>query len=154
MKIYVASSWRNSFQETVVKALRKEGHQVYDFKNPDEELKGFAWSDIDPNWQQWQSADYIQALQHPLAIRGFNNDFLAMNWADAFVLVQPCGRSAHLEAGWAMGRKKPTAILLNDDIEPELMFKLADYICIDLTSLKLWAQGINKTISNNNDTQK
>lgn len=31
MKIYVASSWRNPSQQTVVQALRGAGHDVYDF---------------------------------------------------------------------------------------------------------------------------
>jgi DNA (cytosine-5)-methyltransferase 1 len=47
MKIYVASSWRNEQQPEVVKALRDAGHEVYDFRNPSETDKGFAWSDID-----------------------------------------------------------------------------------------------------------
>lgn len=33
-KIYVASSWRNPFQQEVVNILRDLGHEVYDFKNP------------------------------------------------------------------------------------------------------------------------
>ena len=33
-KIYVASSWRNREQPSVVKALREAGHEVYDFRNP------------------------------------------------------------------------------------------------------------------------
>lgn len=33
-KIYVASSWRNSIQAEIVAALRAEGHEVYDFRNP------------------------------------------------------------------------------------------------------------------------
>lgn len=33
-KIYVASSWRNPYQPEVVAALRKTGYEVYDFRNP------------------------------------------------------------------------------------------------------------------------
>ena len=33
-KTYVASSWRNPFQQEVVNILRDLGHEVYDFKNP------------------------------------------------------------------------------------------------------------------------
>ena len=33
-RIYVASSWRNTIHPSVVAALRKDGHDVYDFKNP------------------------------------------------------------------------------------------------------------------------
>lgn len=42
-KIYVASSWRNPYQPTVVEKLRECGHEVYDFRNPPKR-KGFAWS--------------------------------------------------------------------------------------------------------------
>lgn len=31
MKVYVASSWRNEHQQSVVKALRNAGHDVYDY---------------------------------------------------------------------------------------------------------------------------
>ena len=151
MKIYVASSWRNEFQQTVVAALRKEDHEVYDFKNPTDNKKGFAWSSIDKNWKNWTPPDYIQALHHPLAVSGFGMDLKAMQWADAFVLVNPCGRSAHLELGWAVGAGKPAAITITKDVEPELMYKLADYICIDLRSLILWAQGVDNVISGNAD---
>lgn len=43
--IYVASSWRNHTQPIVVDALRNEGFEVYDFKNPPNET-GFAWKEI------------------------------------------------------------------------------------------------------------
>lgn len=112
MKIYVASSWRNLDQPHVVDALRKAGHEVYDFKNPGPNKKGFAWSDIDPNWQNWSSGQFIEALKHPIAEKGFDNDFEAMQWADACVMVMPCGRSAHVEAGWMQGAGKPTIALL------------------------------------------
>ena len=48
-KIYVASSWRNVFQQDVVDILRDLGHEVYDFKNPPHGNGGFQWSDIDPD---------------------------------------------------------------------------------------------------------
>lgn len=47
MRIYVASSWRNKIQPSVVVALREAGHEVYDFRNPREGDTGFHWSDID-----------------------------------------------------------------------------------------------------------
>ena len=44
MRIYVASSWRNTHQQAIVAALREAGHDVYDFRNPRPGDKGFAWS--------------------------------------------------------------------------------------------------------------
>ncbi len=129
MKIYVASSWRNEQQGGVVKALRAAGHEVYDFKNPSETDKGFSWADIDPNWQQWTNEEYQKALEHPLAEKGFMNDFNAMQWADACVMVMPCGRSAHVEAGYIQGAGKPTIVLMEKEAEPELMYKMFELVC-------------------------
>lgn len=130
-RIYVASSWRNEKQPEVVEALHLSGHQVYDFKNPCPGDTGFHWSEIDPNWKSWTNAQYREALNHPIAIAGFAADFGAMKWADTFVLVLPCGRSAHLELGWACGQGKQTLILL-DQMEPELMVKMVDRVCTSL----------------------
>lgn len=146
MKIYVASSWRNEQQPEVVAALRAAGHEVYDFRNPREGDKGFGWSQIDPEWQAWTPAEYIDALEHPIAEAGFRSDFEAMEWADACVLVQPCGRSAHLELGWFAGAEKGTAILLADG-EPKLMVKMCDALCTSipmlLSTLALWQEEID-----------
>jgi hypothetical protein len=131
-QIYVASSWRNPHQSEVVAALHKAGHLVYDFKNPRPGNKGFAWSEIDPNWLGWKADDYVRLLDHPIAKAGFASDMNAMKWADTFVLVLPCGRSAHLELGWACGQGKQTLILTADGQEPELMAKMCDHICTSL----------------------
>ncbi|MCM8542398.1 MAG: hypothetical protein NE328_19160 [Lentisphaeraceae bacterium] len=132
-KIYVASSWRNNTQPKVVKSLRQLGHEVYDFKNPHGKT-GFSWSEIDENWENWTNEDYIKALNHPKANAGYKSDFNAMEWADTFVLVLPCGRSAHLEAGWAAGSGKETVLLL-DVMEPKLMVKMLDKIVPSLNDL-------------------
>lgn len=134
-KIYVASSWRNARQPQVVNALQLDGHLVYDFRNPRPGDCGFAWSQIDPNWECWDPEKYRQALDHPIAKAGFASDFNAMKWADTFVLVLPCGRSAHLELGWACGQGKQTLILL-DKVEPELMAKMVDHLCVTLEELR------------------
>ena len=42
-KIYVASSWKNPYQPDVVKKLREQGHQVFDFRNPPDGKGGFFW---------------------------------------------------------------------------------------------------------------
>lgn len=127
-KIYVASSWRNSYQPEVVKLLRVLGHEVYDFKNPAPGNTGFQWSEIDPNWVDWNTNEYIQALEHPIAEKGFNLDFDAMKWADTCVMVLPCGRSANTEAGWMKGAGKKVFVYQPYPQEPELMYKIYDGI--------------------------
>ncbi|MEM9490075.1 MAG: hypothetical protein AAGC55_13085 [Myxococcota bacterium] len=124
--VYVASSWRNPDQPRVVAELRATGYEVYDFRED-----GFSWADIDPEWKEWTSVEFIENLEHPLAVKHFERDFRAMERADAFVMVMTCGRSAHIETGWGVGRDKPALICLDKKgQEPELMYRMADSLCI------------------------
>lgn len=132
MKVYVASSWRNPHQQDVVATLREAGHEVYDFRHPAPGNEGFHWSEIDPAWQQWQPWDFRDALQHPIAREGFRRDMDALRGCDACVLVLPCGRSAHLEMGWAVGAGKLTVAYIPQREEPELMYRMLDRICTRL----------------------
>ena len=129
-RVYVASSWRNPHQPAVVDVLRERGHEVYDFRNPFNGVKGFAWREIDPECQSWSAARYRELLTpQPIGAGGFLSDLRGMQWADTCVLVLPCGRSAHLEAGWFCGQGKRCIILTRDGEEPELMALLASDIC-------------------------
>lgn len=145
MKIYVASSWRNAYQPIIVQRLQGVGLIVYDFRNPAPGDQGFHWSEIDPEWKNWDCAKYIKGLCHPLAEDGFDKDFNAMKDADACVLVLACGRSAHLEAGWFVGQGKPVAILIPDAVEPELMYKMADYITDTIPGIIDWCLALENT---------
>lgn len=136
--VYVASSWRNPYQPAIVKALRSQGIDCYDFREPEPGVTGFAWSDIDPDWQVWSAVDYRCALDTQIAVDGYGRDMEAMRRADTFVLVQPCGRSAHLELGWAVGKGKHTCILTRDGEEPELMAKMVDHIAVSEADLLTW----------------
>ncbi len=127
-KVYVASSWRNAYQPEVVNALREAGHEVYDFRNPPHGRGGFHWSDVDENWLEWSVQEYCKGMVHPVAESGFKADFDAMEWADACVLVLPCGRSAHAEAGWFAGKGLKTIVYLPEKQEPELMYKLFSHV--------------------------
>ena len=147
-RIYLASSWRNQRQPTTVSVLRAHGFMCYDFRHPRDEgpyvpnmpSAGFGWKQIDVAWQDWTADQYIEALRHPLAEAGFNADYTAMGWADTMVLLMPCGRSAHLELGWACGAGKRTAILLDPDqpAEPELMVKMAGLVTPSISDLLNW----------------
>ena len=135
MKIYVASSWRNSYQPAVVASLRTAGHEVYDFRNPASGNTGFHWSEIDPDWLNWTPGGFRRSLDHRLALRGFGLDFGAMKEAEACVCVTPCGPSAHLEAGYFVGAGKPLIFFIPERCEPDLMYKMANRVCITLAEL-------------------
>jgi len=134
-RIYVASSWRNKYFPEVVTRLREVGHEVYDFRNPPHGGAGFHWTDIDPDAPNWTYAQYAEGLHHPLAERQFQADIDALSWADTCVLVLPCGRSAHTEAGWMAGAGKRVVAYLPEMVEPELMYKLFDDVAGSLEEL-------------------
>lgn len=131
MRIYVASSWRNERHPAVVRALRKAGHEVYDFRNPAPGKAGFAWHQCDPRPPStWSVSNYRNVLASPRAREGFALDMAALRSCDACVLVLPCGRSAHLELGWAAGAGKVGLVLCERLDEPELMYLMCgDAIC-------------------------
>lgn len=144
-KIYLASSWRNEQQQELVAQLRADGHEVYDYKNPAPGVTGFSWRQVTPEGSELPSGTvtlddmkaYFAALSHPRAQEGFKSDFDAMRWADTFVLLLPCGRSAHLEAGWAAGAGKECHVVLSTEkFEPELMYLCCDAIHTDAETLR------------------
>jgi hypothetical protein len=138
--VYVASSWRCQMQPAVIHTLRAAGIDAYDFRNPPNSA-GFAWQEVMPGWSgdRIDPHVYLEALDHPRAVEGFEADFDAMKRADTFVLVLPCGNSAHLELGWAIGAGKRTAVLLDGpDVRPDLMYKMADLVTPSVFDLLGW----------------
>jgi hypothetical protein len=136
LKIYVASSWRNTFQPDVVAALREDGHEVYDFKDSD----GFHWTEVDGGWQSWPDdiPKYLAGLNHPCALRGFNRDMTALKNCDVCVYVMPCGVSASLEAGWAVGAGKRVVVYVPGLREPDLMVKMAHLVTDKLDMVRVF----------------
>jgi hypothetical protein len=138
-KIYVASSWRNTLQGLVVHTLRAANFGVYDFKNPPNG-KPFSFDEVGLKGDDPIPADqYLELLWgNDRVVEGFESDFGAMQEADVFVLVLPCGRSAHLELGWAVGAGKRTAILLDDPCTPDLMYRMVDFVAPNVMDLLEW----------------
>jgi hypothetical protein len=131
--VYVASSWRNALQPGVVSFLREHGHEVYDFRNPAEGDHGFSWRECDPSWipgSPTSAQRMTDMLATPAARRGFDNDSNGMSSSWACVLVLPCGRSAHLEAGWFAAMGRPLVVFAPSPTEPELMYLLASHLRI------------------------
>lgn len=140
-RVYVASSWRNDDQPWIVAQLRSMGHEVYDFKNPAPGQRGFAWRDCGettadgPGTGATTVEGYQRAINHARALEGFDFDKRALDWADTCVMVLPCGRSAHLEAGYACGQGKRVIWQLSEDrFEPELMYRLGHEFVLPLVT--------------------
>ena len=108
MKIYIASSWKNEcLCRDVAKTLREWGHAVDLFCDDSTGRFVFHWSELD-NLEQ---LDAIRMVNSKQGKKAFKEDKKWLDWADSVVLVLPCGRSAHLEAGYAKGRGKKLYIL-------------------------------------------
>lgn len=135
MKLYVASSWRNERQPEVVAQLREAGHEVYDFRTTGRVFLGAR------EGGPTEAAEIRAKLSEAAARDTFLRHWEAMVKAEACVLLGPCGRSAHLEAGYFVGAHKPLFILLSDG-EPELMYKMATRLCTHVgelvSMLKAW----------------
>lgn len=131
-RVYVASSWRNIYQPHVCEELKAWGHHIYDFRNPPNKA-GFHWRDVEEDWQNWNMPKYRELLtssEH--AAHGYVADLRGLEWCDTCLLVLPCGRSAHIEAGYAKGRGKCLIIFIPEPIEPDLMYLMADSICLSM----------------------
>ena len=96
----------------------------------------------------WSTDQYRAALEHPIAQAGFKSDFDAMQWADVCVLVLPCGRSAHSEAGWMKGAGKKVIVYQIWEEEPELMYKLFDGVCSMGVGLQMFLAEFDKEKNN------
>ncbi len=128
LRIYLASSWRNHDQPRVLRLLQDAGYEVYDFRNPAPGVTGFAWRDCGGQAERDHAKSipsFLGALRSFRAQEGFALDRAALDACDFCVCLLPCGRSAHLEAGYTIGQGKPTLFYLSpDSFEPELMYLL------------------------------
>jgi nucleoside 2-deoxyribosyltransferase len=130
LRIYLASSWRNAAYPDVLAALRAAGHDVYDFRSG-----GFSWKNVDPNYLNWSNAEFVDRVNNYAANGQFNADLNALDECDTLVLLQPCGRSAHLEAGYCVGKNKQVIVFLDGKSEPELMYRLTSGFVDNIESL-------------------
>ena len=131
MKIYLASSWKN--QESVLEMaelLRLEGHLVDAFCE-EENRVSFNWSELfgimDREGVDVTELNAKDMMNHWRVQVAFKVDKKYLDWSDAVIMLLPCGRSAHLEAGYAVGRGKKLYIVGGfEKGEFDVMYGFAD----------------------------
>ena len=110
MRIYVAGSFKNAERIRVIgDALRLCGYEVYVFcdeHEPTYRLSQELRKDVDVTTLTPQA---IQTNKTLLTIGSLN--YMRLIQCDALILVLPCGRSAHLEAGWMCGQNRPVYVI-------------------------------------------
>lgn len=137
--IYVASSFDCAFYNNVIHMLRYEGYKPYNWKdNPEantEELKCKT------------PADFIKQYNHNNLYYPYKRDKDALDKADVGILVLPSNKSAHLEAGYLIGRIKPLCIYIDEslrepDFKVEVMYKLTSYIFNNINKVRQFIDNV------------
>lgn len=151
-RIYVASSWKNAYQQQLVEELRKRGHKVYDFKHPSGRNDQVVWESVSVT-QNLRSAykenclkgkDFKRMLLDRQSIKRFEEHFAAMQDADTCILLLPAGRSSHIEAGHMNGMGKRVFVMdTSKEVTPELMYLALDDYFFDFEELY---QAVDKPI--------
>lgn len=143
-RIYIASSWKNPYQQQLVEELRKRGHKVYDFKHPCGRNDSVVWESVSVT-QNLRSAykenclkgdEFKRMLSDRQSIKRFDEHFAAMQDADTCVLLLPAGRSSHIEAGHMNGMGKRVFVMdTSKTVTPELMYLALDDYFFDFEDL-------------------
>lgn len=151
-RIYIASSWKNKFQQQLVEELRKRGHKVYDFKHPYGRNDVPVWESVSVT-QNLRSAyvekclkgkDFKRMLLDCQSIKRFEEHFAAMQDADTCILLLPAGRSSYIEAGHMNGMGKRVFVMdTSKEVTPELMYLALDDYFFDFEELY---QAVDKPI--------
>lgn len=125
MKIYLASSWKNTEMVLSYAAyLRKFGFLVDAFCEPGSRFVFYA-----DELEGGDTLNHITGLAHPLFQKTYQEDKKWLDWCDACVIILPAGRSAHLEGGYAKGCGKLLFIMSHlTPGEWDVMYGMADKV--------------------------
>lgn len=110
MKIYLASSKRNTYWHGIKNQLEAAGHNVFDWQNHFTYGTGLPSPDgvTVERMRDWFDEPQIQ--------QQLREDTRAIADCDAFVLLLPCGADAHTEYGMALGFGIPCYVLAPEDV--------------------------------------
>lgn len=130
--IYLIGSLRNPRVSEIAKALRAQGHEVFDDWMA-------AGPEADDYWMKYEQAkgnDFKAALAGYAGQHVYQYDKSHLDRCQTGVLILPAGKSGHLELGYLIGQGKLAFILL--DGEPErfdVMYNFASGVFTKLEDL-------------------
>ena len=131
MKIYLIGSLRNPEIPNIAKTMRQAGLNVFD----DWFAPGPEADDFWRTYEQGRGHTYLEALDGYAAKHIFEFDKHHIDTSDVGVLVLPCGKSAHLELGYMLGKGKRGYILLDEVDRWDVMYQFATGIYTNLDNL-------------------
>lgn len=131
-RIYISSSWNNKIHTYLVMLLRQQGHKVYDFKNLNNNQDGHSIIEDIIKSLRLESAykqgilspeDNDKILSDKKVVKCYSEHLKAIQDADTCILLLPCGKSSHIEAGYLAGIGKRVFVYdTNTHVSPELMY--------------------------------
>lgn len=132
--IYLIGSLRNPKIPFIGNALREAGFDVFDDWHS-------AGPQADDGWKEYEGnrgRGYKDAIRGLSATHIFEFDMRHIKRVDIGILVQPAGKSAHLELGLMIGRGQAGYVLFEE--EPardrwDLMYKIAHGLFFSLEEL-------------------
>ena len=134
-RIYISSSWNNQQQPLLVEKLRLRGHKVYDFRHPEGRNDRNVWESVSNRlgvkleYSNGNLTPEVFGRMHldKESLSRFKEHFAAMEDADTCILLLPCGRSSHVEAGFMDGHGKRVFVYdTSKEVIPELMYLTFD----------------------------
>lgn len=146
LKIYLASSWRNRDMLIKLAGLLRRSHEVDCFCEEERNRKA-GRKMLDPSKFKKEFMTQITALDHPAVVDCFWANKEAIDGADIVLLIHPCGHSAHLEAGYAVGRGKELYIFVQEKFgEYDAMNLMADRVLALPDTVEQLADLIDRTL--------
>ena len=136
--IYIGGALANPDIVRLTKVLLDAGHVAFsEWYTPGKEA--------DVLWRDYELAlgfDYRAALARPAAKNTFNFDRSHIDLCDVFIMVLPCGKSAHLELGYAIGKGKTGIIYMPEQPDRwDVMYGFANGIVYNDAELFEFLEG-------------
>lgn len=148
MKIYIASSWKNTRLACKVAIyLINKGHRVDAFFDNSSGRYVFDWREIEKDRNKLNAVSF---LRNRKAQKAFKEDKKWLDWCDCVVLVLPAGNSSHLEAGYAKGKGKILIIYHPTRFpkgEFDVMYGFADLLTEKMNEIDDYLRGRKNEIS-------
>lgn len=124
-KVYIGGALANPEIVRLTRTLLENGYDAFsEWYTPGKEA--------DVLWRDYEIAlgfDYRTALARPSAQNTFRFDRTNIEDSDVFIMLLPCGKSAHLELGYAAGRGIDTIIYMPEQPERwDVMYNFAGAI--------------------------
>ena len=130
--IYLIGALKNWKVIDIAKRLREEGHEVFDsWISPGPEADEFL-----RKYSKRRGLTHKEIMNDWSVTHIYEFDKFHLDRADTVIMVMPCGKSGHIELGYAIGKGKKGYILF--DKEPskyDIMHRFADGIFYDLNEL-------------------